>query len=315
MANDTSNSRYEEMYARLPASDCIPWLVVFITECLAIVILNIITIIVFVKQRQLQRRSTYLIIHLAIVDLLAGAVSGPLIIETELGKYCDLWEYDFKIWSDPLRNLFPTTSIVNLALLSLERLYATFRPFKHRLVEKWVYGVIVAGMWLITTSREIVQVVLYQNRSLYFATLVNRSLVSLYWSVCLLVFCISSISIFIKVRCSPHPQHHCAANRERKLTVTLGLVTLVSELCWLPYTIFGGVSFFHKQDISSLSMWSYFHIRMTLIALAATNSLANPIVYAARMPEFRTGLAKIFRRDSNRIIPAGLPLENLQRRQ
>ena len=61
-----------------PAYHCIPWLAVFGTVCLAIVILNIITIIIFVKRRQLQRKSTYLIIHLAIVDLFVGAVSGPL---------------------------------------------------------------------------------------------------------------------------------------------------------------------------------------------------------------------------------------------
>ena len=69
------------MSSRLPNSDCIPWLAVLIPECLAIVILNIITIVVFAKQRQLQRRSTYLVIHLAIVDILVGAVSGPLQID------------------------------------------------------------------------------------------------------------------------------------------------------------------------------------------------------------------------------------------
>ena len=35
------------MSSRLPNSDCIAWLAVLILECLAIVILNIITIIVF----------------------------------------------------------------------------------------------------------------------------------------------------------------------------------------------------------------------------------------------------------------------------
>ena len=55
-SNNTHNdTRYYEDWMLLPASQCIPWLVVFIAECLAIVILNIITIIVFVKQRQLQR--------------------------------------------------------------------------------------------------------------------------------------------------------------------------------------------------------------------------------------------------------------------
>ena len=76
------------------ASECIPWLVVLIIECLAIVILNIITIAVFVKKkRQLQRRSTYLIIHLAIVDVLVGAVSGPLQIEIKMEWLCPLWNY------------------------------------------------------------------------------------------------------------------------------------------------------------------------------------------------------------------------------
>ena len=69
------------------ALERIPWLVVLIVECLAIVILNIITIVVFVKKkRQLQRRSTYLIIHLAIVDLLVAVVSGPLQIEHIIGS-------------------------------------------------------------------------------------------------------------------------------------------------------------------------------------------------------------------------------------
>ena len=74
--NSTSNSSYDNMRSHFPASECIPWLVVLIPECLAIVILNIVTIIVFVKQRQLQRRGTYFVIHLAMamVDLLAGAV-------------------------------------------------------------------------------------------------------------------------------------------------------------------------------------------------------------------------------------------------
>ena len=93
------------------SSKCIPWLVVLITECLAIVILNIITIIVFVKKRQLQRRSTYLIIHLAVVDLLAGAVSGPLQIEQGISLFCNLWKFDWSLnWSYhvklALRNLF-----------------------------------------------------------------------------------------------------------------------------------------------------------------------------------------------------------------
>ena len=135
-SNSTSNSSYDKTMAHLPASVCIPWLAVLSTECLAIVILNIITIIVFVKQRQLQRRSTYLVIHLAIVDLLAGAVSGPLSVYYEM-LGCILEDnFAFFTWLGHVflsgRLLFPLASLINLAVISLERLHATFLPFRHR---------------------------------------------------------------------------------------------------------------------------------------------------------------------------------------
>ena len=131
------------------ASQCIPWLVVLIIRCLAIVILNIITTVVFVKKkRQLQRRSTYLIIHQAIVDLLVGVVSGPLQIENRMSKDCPQWKYRREtLWSYYLftvfTQLFPFTSLVNLMAISLERLHATFCPFRYRFVRSWVYRAII----------------------------------------------------------------------------------------------------------------------------------------------------------------------------
>ena len=142
---------------------CIPWLVVLIIECLAIVILNIITIVVFVKKkRQLQRRSTYLIIHLAIVDLLVGVVSGPLQIENRMSKDCPQWKYRRETtWSRHISfafvHLFSFTSLTNLIAISLERLHATFCPFRHRFVRKWVYRAIIIVIWLIPIVREAAQ--------------------------------------------------------------------------------------------------------------------------------------------------------------
>ena len=118
----------------LPTSQCIPWVVVLIAESVTKVVL-IITIIAFVKQRRLQRQSLYLIIHLAIVDLLAGAISAPMVIE-HFGANCGLWEYSFRPLKEPLYCLFPTASFFNLAAFSLERIHATLRPFNHRFVKK-----------------------------------------------------------------------------------------------------------------------------------------------------------------------------------
>ena len=123
------------------ASECIPWLVVLIIECLAIVILNIITIVVFVKKkRQLQRRSTYLIIHLAIVDLFVGVVSGPLQIENRMSKDCSQWKYRRDTtWSRHISfafaHLFSFTSLTNLIAISLERLMILVRVSNRILIK------------------------------------------------------------------------------------------------------------------------------------------------------------------------------------
>ena len=292
------------------ASQCIPWLVVFIIECLAIVIFNIITIVVFVKEkRQLQRRSTYLIVHLAIVDLLVGVVSGPLQIELVIGRFCSLWKYRRKtIWSHRLSfaflHLFSFTSLTNLMAISLERLHATFCPFRHRFVRKWVYRAIIIFIWLIAIVRETAQIFLWEIADLM---VIDIYLYILFYAVSLIVICVSYILIVIKVRCSRHPQFHSRSKRERKLTGTALIVSLVSLLCFLPAMIY--LACLHL----SFTCFMNVHIYMAVSVLCLGNSLVNPIIYSLRMPGFREGLLQLVYRVPNlsRIAPTNLPLRNL----
>ena len=298
----------EKMQPLYSASQCIPWLVVLIMECLAIVILNIITIVVFIKKkRQLQRRSVYLIIHLAMVDLLAGAVSEPLQIENRMSQLCPLWNYRQKTsWSYYLSyafvHLFSFTSLTNLMAISLERLHATFFPFRHRFVRKWVYRAIIIVIWLIAIVREVAQIFLWE---IGYFEVINAYLYLPFYAVSLFVICVSYILIVIKVRCSRHPQFHSRSKRERKLTGTALIVSLVSLLCFLPAMIYAAclrVSF---------TCFRNFHIDMVVLVLFLANSLVNPIIYALRMPGFRKGLLQLFYRVpdlSN--APANLLLRN-----
>ena len=294
------------------ASECIPWLVVLIIECLAIVILNIITIVVFVKKkRQLQRRSTYLIIYQAIVDLLVGVVSGPLQIENRMSKDCPQWKYRRETtWSRHISfafvHLFSFTSLTNLIAISLERLHATFCPFRHRFVRKWVYRAIIIVIWLIPIVREVAQIFLLK---IGYFEVINAYLYLPFYAVSLFVICVSYILIIIKVRCSRHPQFHSRSKRERKLTGTVLIVTLVSLLCFLPAMIYVAclrVSF---------TCFRNFHIDMAALVLFLANSLVNPIIYSLRMLGFREGLLQLVYRvpDLSCIAPANLPLRNLRR--
>ena len=292
------------------ASECIPWLVVLIIECLVIVILNIITVVVFVKKkRQLQRRSTHLIIHLAMVDLLVGVVSGPLHIEIGMSQFCPLWKektISSHYLSFAFVYLFSSTSLTNLMAISLERLHATFFPFRHRFVRKWVYRAIIIVIWLIAIVREVAQIVL---EGIADRAVINTYLYILFYAVSLFVICVSYTLIAIKVRCSRHPQFHSRSKRERKLTGTALIVSLVSLLCLLPAMIYVAclrVSF---------TCFRNFHIDIAVIVLFLANSLVNPIIYALRMPGFREGLSQLVCRvpDLSRIAPANLPLRNLRR--
>ena len=111
-------------------------------------------------------------------------------------------------------------------------MHATIRPVRHRLIKKWVYGVTIAGVWVLAAMLSTALLILRQYRKerphhLY--------LWQSYCCLCLLVICVSYSSIVVKFLCGAHPQHHGADNRQRKLTVTLFIMTIVSLLMWLPF--------------------------------------------------------------------------------
>ena len=310
MAPNTTNiARYH------PVSHCVSWFAVFGTVCLAVVILNIITIIIFVKQRQLQKKSTYLIIHLAMVDLLVGAVTGPLLIDFFMGWSCDLWEYDRpdSIWLFVLGRAtgynIDKVSLLNLTFISLERIHATFCPFKHRSVKKWVYGVVITVTWLfpVVVMSLVIGLIKFNHVSFKITSVLFS-----YLSILLLVIFACYVSIYIKVRGGRFAQLHGAAGlRERKLTSTMFLVTFGSFLTFLPSIVCFGVFAFDFKLYASLSTNFRFHFEMAIITFFLFNSLINPIIYAIRMPEFRAGMLQIiFRRTPHRLQPVNIPLQD-----
>ena len=103
-------------------------------------------------------------------------------------------------------------------------------------MRKWIYRAIIIVIWLIPIVREVAQIFLWEiaNR-----TVISTYLYFLFYAVSLFVICVSYILITIKVRCSRHPQIHSRSKRERKLTGTALIVSLVSLLCFLPAMIYG----------------------------------------------------------------------------
>ena len=268
--------------------ECIAWMVVGLTESVTIIVLNSLTVIAFYRNRYLRKRSTYLVISLAVADMLSGVIS-PLDLFYDIGVTCNFWRHNAKNWyliPVVVTFWFLGCSLTNMTVISLERLNATFWPFRHRTIKKSVYWVLIIAIWLtaLLFSCALIMIQYYTRKWDYYYYA---------WSsfifICLLVICISYVFIFVKLRFGNQPRHHGAANRERKLTVTLFTVTSLSLLMWLPYVITTFL-FVATNILMSLSDIAFFRLENVLTILFYANSFLNPILYTMRMPGFRRAL-------------------------
>ena len=271
------------------SSECITWLALFITISITIITVNLLSIVLFITNRSLRTRTMYLVINLTIVDMFVGWFSSLyhlLLLE------CDIWEIHLTLGLTIIIEFrciwFPLTSLTNIAVISLERMHATIRPFRHRLIKKWVYGVTIAAVWVLAAMVSTAASILRQYGEEFSHHLY---LLQSYCFLFLFVICVSYSSIVVKFLCGAHPQHHGAANRQRKLTVTLFIMTIVSLLMWLPHAVF-----IFLPSSKFLSFQESSRLNYSLNSLVLMNSLVNPIVYTIRIPEFRKALLVLFKR-------------------
>ena len=93
----------------------------------------------------------YLVINLTIVDLFVGGFSHFSLFVTLL-YLCDIVQFphltlELSLTTGFLFVWFPLTSLTNIAVISLDQMHATIRPYtalRHRLIKKWVYEVTIA---------------------------------------------------------------------------------------------------------------------------------------------------------------------------
>ena len=267
------------------------WFAVWLTEFIMMFIINAFTLIVFARSRRLRKRNTYLIINLTVADLLVAAVSGPE----------SLWffktrkrpKHGFKAVYLIFADIFYVASLSNLALISLERLHATLYPFRHCLIGNCVYYKIIFYSWLGALSlASIFNIIRINDTSGY------RYIWIFYVIMTLLVLTVSYVIIILKMIGKPHVQQlGSVISAERKLSVTLFIVSAASTLTLLPWVITSCIS------ISSGHLWVQFsqHAKISNIVLAFyyLNSILNPLIYAMRLLEFRRASHKLLSKNTS----------------
>ena len=205
------------------------------------------------------------------------------------GQICRIWKFNSYRFSD-FRSaavfLFLVCSLTNITVISLERLHATYWPFRHRVLKRWIYKALIAITWIIAGAISLaymtLRVLREMSKYLYLWNLFN--------AFCLTIICISYASIYVKVRYGAQGLHYNAATRERKLTTTLFIVTFLSLSLWLPYVVTWVV-----MKASDYLVMPHFRLYYFFIFLFHANSLINPILYLIKISGYRRAFIALFR--------------------
>ena len=232
---------------------------------------NLLTITVFWKRRVTLKRTTYLLINLAVADLMVGVGATIISIATLLIRE----DHEKIIFIFEATSIPSNASIFSLSIVALERLFAVVRPLRHRTTKTRYYFYAVAVVWLASAF-------IFLLLFLYFPLLLLGNEVTFavvaFHAVSLVVICTSYLAMWWVI--SKRPQQFQLREQNKKLAKTLFIVTVVSLGTWLP----AGVVMTANQTIKdTFSLYSF------MFAWSATilNSLLNPLVYVLRMPEFR----------------------------
>ena len=298
----------------LSSAECSTWYAVILTIAVAVVAVNLLSIILYIKNSTLRTRAMYLVINLSVADMFVGGNATFYVVVYFLLHGCEV-KYVFPILQElpPIMFVpsltgiwFSITSVAGIVAISLDRMHATFRPFRHRNIKKWAYGVTIAGVWTLTAMIVIPfpLIRLYGNLQQQWQLLFPFYLWRSYCCLCLVVICVSYTSIALKFWCGTRPPSHGAANRQRKLTVTLFIMTIVSLLLCLPFVVY---TFVLSSDLVRVSFLTDKRLRLYFSLLYHTNSLVNPIIYTIRIPAFRKALLILFKRRQRE--NAAIPLQ------
>uniref|UniRef100_A0A8C6S6A9 G-protein coupled receptors family 1 profile domain-containing protein n=1 Tax=Neogobius melanostomus TaxID=47308 RepID=A0A8C6S6A9_9GOBI len=257
---------------------------------------NILVIISIVYFKQLHIPTNYLILSLAVADLLVGVVIFPYSMTHTLTS-CLYQENVFCKIRDCIDAILCTSSILNLCCISVDRYYAICHPLTYKMtITVRVAGVMIFVTWSVSVMIGI-GIILggYSQGTCEETCSVNVVLSNVtgpvfsFFMPALIMLCIY-IKIFVvaqKQRNSIQISISSTVSKtERKATKTLAIVMGVFLLCMMPY--FLCIVF---QPLASET--PPFSLIEALNWLTLSNSMLNPFIYGFFYSWFRSACKMI----------------------
>nr|XP_046229909.1 trace amine-associated receptor 1-like [Scatophagus argus] len=264
---------------------------------------NFLVIISIIYFKQLHIPTNYLILSLAVADLLVGVLVFPFSMTVTVTA---CWYFEGLLCQ--IRGCFDVTlstaSILNLCCISIDRYHAVCQPLTYRSkINDRVVGIMILLSWGVAAIIGIGIIIAGFNQGKCEESCLIDALISTTLA-CIFSFYIPVIimlSIYLKIfliaqrqansiqntTCQTTKSGATVSKMERKATKTLAIVMGVFLLCWTPYflcIIFQPLT----QGVTPVAVIE------TLNWLTLSNSMLNPFIYAFFYSWFRAALRIIF---------------------
>ncbi|XP_061842678.2 trace amine-associated receptor 1-like [Nerophis lumbriciformis] len=302
MAPEGKNNTTEVTISCQPNFTCdllriFPYLIAVVIICG-----NLLIIMSVIYFKQLHTPTNYLILSLAVSDLLVGLLIIPLSREfskdyckTHGGLVCRAQQC-FKV-------TLTTASILNLMCISIDRYYAVCKPLLYKTT---ITVSVVVFMILLSWSSSFLLSVGFVFATLHYAKcgeecyiyvfMVNVSgPILTFYIPMIIILCIYAKIFFVAQKQARSIQNRTYPSRtpgatvrkmESKATKTLAIVISAFLLCCSPFFIFIMISFISKVSVRFVGA-------EVLSWLVMSNSMLNPFIYAFFYSWYRSAFKKV----------------------
>ena len=249
----------------------------------------LVCIAVLYTSPRLRRCSNYLLVSLAIADLIVTMVCEPLVVgivakKTFFNDCASNLELAYVVSS----NFSCSASIMHLAAISVDRFLAVIFPLRHgRIMKSYGLKVMLIVVWGVATVFASLRVPFLKETAYMVLAISYFLVIGRYLSITISVFLIAKRKK--QKRKGGTSPVVASTNAERRLAFTLAIVIGVFTACWFPMIV---VFFAAGKSLVKMYGTAYMWIR----TLALLNSAMNFLIYSARIRDFRDAYTLICRK-------------------
>ena len=251
---------------------------------------NFLVIVAVLTSPRLRRCSNFLLVSLAVADLIVTVACAPLLVvmvgKLSLAKECLT---TLELVYANVAHLSCSASIFHLAAISVDRFLAVVFPLRHgRIMKKFGLKIMLVAVWGTAILFTSLRVPFYKETSLFAFALFALSYVIIIVSYASIVTFLVKEKRRKKYLRSTSSSVVVTSQVERRVAFTLAIVIGIFSACWFPLII----SFFATgKHLVKLHGRAFMWMR----TLAVSNSAMNFLIYSWRIRDFRDAYARICR--------------------